>query len=377
MTGSFSPWGGADGTNGWDKNNVGNPFYSGTLTGVSGNTVTINGAGWIPNQWQGYTLKRNAGGFSYIQNNTSNTITFANDLFGGHPPYAVGNVISINKVHQSMDQAGAGQSTLISGNNPTPPPGFNQIAEPCYIWNNTNDGSPFNSFDPETANIQQGIHYFNNTILPGYTPYTYPHPLVIGSPTPRPSSPVADPATFVASHSFRANWRSVSGATGYRLDVATNNSFNNYVAGYQNLNVGNALSRSVPGLNVSTTYYYRVRAYNGSGTSGNSNIVHVTTLTPTGPPVAITNPATSVTSSSATLNGSLNPHGLITTLHFRYGTTTSYGLTTAPQSRSGNTYTNVSANIRNLSPNTVYHFRIVATNAAGTRFGSDRTFRTP
>ena len=65
-----------------------------------------------------------------------------------------------------------------------------------------------------------------------------------------PSAPVANPATFVASYSFRANWRSVSGATGYRLDVATNNSFTNYVTGYQNLNVGNALSRSVTGLSA-------------------------------------------------------------------------------------------------------------------------------
>ena len=93
-----------------------------------------------------------------------------------------------------------------------------------------------------------------------------------------PSAPVANPATFVASHSFRANWSSVSGATGYRLDVATNNSFTNYVTGYQNLNVGNALSRSVAGLSPSTTYYCRVRAYNGNGTSGNSNVVSVTTL---------------------------------------------------------------------------------------------------
>ena len=187
MLGPFSPWGGADGTNGWDQNNFGNPFYSGTLTAVSGNTVTINGAGWPTNRWIGYTLKRNAGGFSYIQSNTSNTITFANDLFGNHPPYAIGNVIVINKVDQSLDQAGAGQGTLISSGNPTPPPGFNQVAEPCYSWNNMNDGSPFNNFDPGTANIQQGIHYFNNTIPTGYTPYTYPHPLVTGAPTPTPT----------------------------------------------------------------------------------------------------------------------------------------------------------------------------------------------
>jgi hypothetical protein len=189
-----------------------------------------------------------------------------------------------------------------------------------------------------------------------------------------PSPPVANPATLVASHSFRANWRSVSGATGYRLDVATNNSFTSYVVGYQNLNVGNALSRSVTGLNASATYYYRVRAYNASGTSGNSNVRNVTTLSPTGAPVVITNAATNVTISSATLNGSLDPHGLTTTVHFQYGTTTTYGHTTANQSQTGNTYRNIAANIGGLTTHTTYHFQIVASNSAGTRYGGDRTF---
>ena len=180
----------------------------------------------------------------------------------------------------------------------------------------------------------------------------------------------------MASHSFTANWRSVSGATGYRLDVATNNSFTNYVAGYQNLNVGNAISRSVTGLNASTTYYYRVRAYNGNGTSGNSNVVHVTTLSPTGPPVAITNPATSIASFSARLNGTVDPHGLSTTVYFQYGRTISYGSRTPNQTKTGNNYQNVSANISGLSAHTTYHFRIVASNTGGTRYGTDRTFTT-
>jgi len=192
-----------------------------------------------------------------------------------------------------------------------------------------------------------------------------------------PSAPVANPATFVASHSFRANWRSVNGATGYRLDVATNNSFTNYVAGYQNLNVGNALSRSVAGLSASTTYYYRVRAYNGNGTSGNSNVVSVTTLPPTGRPVVITNPATLIMSHSAELHGAVDPHGLSTTVYFQYGRTISYGSRTPNQTKTGNIYQNVSANISGLSAGTTYHFRIVGTNTAGTRYGGDRTFTTP
>ena len=150
-----------------------------------------------------------------------------------------------------------------------------------------------------------------------------------------PSAPIANPATFVASYSFRANWRSVSGATGYTLDVATNNSFTNYVTGYHNLNVGNTLSRSVAGLSASTTYYYRVRAYNGNGTSGNSNVVSVTTLPPTGRPVVITNPATLIMSHSATLNGAVDPHGLSTTVYFQYGRTISYGSRTPNQIKTG------------------------------------------
>ena len=195
-------------------------------------------------------------------------------------------------------------------------------------------------------------------------------------PATIPSPPIAHPATYIASNSFTANWSSVSGATGYRLDVSRNSSFSTYVAGYQNLNVGNTTSRSVTGLNPSTTYYYRVRAYNASGTSGNSNVVSLTTLSPTGPPVVITNPATLIASFSATLNGSVDPHGLTTTVYFQYGTTISYGSTTLSQIKTGNTYQSISANLGGLTASTTYHFRLVATNSAGTRYGVDRTFTT-
>ena len=191
-----------------------------------------------------------------------------------------------------------------------------------------------------------------------------------------PSAPVANPATLLAIHSFTANWRSVSGATGYRLDVSTSSSFNTYVTGYQDLPVGDATSRSVTGLNASTTYYYRVRARNGNGTSGNSNVVHATTLSLTERPVAITNPATLIANFPPRLNGSVNPHGLSTTVYFQYGRTTSYGNRTPYQTKTGNNSQNVSANISGLSANTTYHFRLVASNGAGTSYGTDRTFTT-
>ena len=70
---------------------------------------------------------------------------------------------------------------------------------------------------------------------------------------------------------------SVSGATNYRLDVSTSNSFTNYVPGYNNLDVGNTTSYNVIGLSANTNYYYRVRAYNGCAASPNSNIINVKT----------------------------------------------------------------------------------------------------
>jgi len=59
--------------------------------------------------------------------------------------------------------------------------------------------------------------------------------------------------------------------------VSTSSTFVTYVPGYQNLDVGNTTSRNVTGLTRNTNYYYRVRAYNGNGTSPNSNVIKVKT----------------------------------------------------------------------------------------------------
>jgi hypothetical protein len=67
--------------------------------------------------------------------------------------------------------------------------------------------------------------------------------------------------------SFMATWPNVNAAKGYLLDVSTSSSFNSFVNGYHDLDVGNATGRVVTGLHRGTTYYYRVRAYDMSGPS--------------------------------------------------------------------------------------------------------------
>jgi virginiamycin B lyase len=94
-------------------------------------------------------------------------------------------------------------------------------------------------------------------------------------------------------------------------------------------------------------------------------------------PTAITEAATGITKIGATLNGTVNPNGLETKYYFEYGKTTSYGTKTAEASAgSGTSNVKESKTITGLTANTIYHFRIVATNSKGTTDGSDLAFTT-
>ncbi len=95
-------------------------------------------------------------------------------------------------------------------------------------------------------------------------------------------------------------------------------------------------------------------------------------------PILSTQAATSVATTSATLNGSVNTNGSDTTVTFEYGLDTNYGTTvTAAQSPLTDPIdASVSAPITSLTPGTTYHFRVVAQNTVGTTYGADVTFTT-
>jgi sugar lactone lactonase YvrE len=98
---------------------------------------------------------------------------------------------------------------------------------------------------------------------------------------------------------------------------------------------------------------------------------------PSQPPAVNTGSTSAVSKTSATLAGTINPEGQTTSWHFDYGTTTAYGAG-SPQGSLPAVTTDqaVSTTLSGLRSGTTYHYRLVATNAAGTSYGLDRTFRT-
>src|SRR5262249_24486423 len=138
----------------------------------------------------------------------------------------------------------------------------------------------------------------------------------------------------------------------------------------------------VSGPASSTLYHFRAVATNSQGTTNGDD----TTFRTAGAPVIVRETVTNLTDTSATLNASIIPSGFDTTCQFQYVDDASFqasgyspattvdcspfdlGSSFDPQS--------TSANVSGLTPGTLYHFRVVATNAAGTTTGDDTTFTT-
>ncbi len=144
-----------------------------------------------------------------------------------------------------------------------------------------------------------------------------------------------------------------------------------------------AVSANVKGLDPETSYDYRIEiaSFGGSAESGNQSFQ---TLPPL-PPEASTGTASSLTKTTATLGGTVNPKGgAVSNCHFEYVTeakfaeagftgATSKACTTTP---SGVVASAVSAKVTGLTAGTTYRFRVVATNNSGTTQAADKSFAT-
>jgi hypothetical protein len=141
-------------------------------------------------------------------------------------------------------------------------------------------------------------------------------------------------------------------------------------AGIHNFGVAARLDGLTPG----TTYYYRLVARSGLGASYGSA---ATFRTPAHAPTILTSSFAGVEDSSADLYAEIDANGLASTWYVRYGTSSAFGLqSTSRAIGSSAAPVTVSMPLRHLAAHASYDFEVVATNAAGTSFGSERAFLT-
>ncbi len=141
--------------------------------------------------------------------------------------------------------------------------------------------------------------------------------------------------------------------------------------------VSTPLGATVSSLDPGTLYRFRITATSNAGTV-NSGSKTFETL-PEVPPTVTTESPQAVGQSTATLKGTVNPHGgAVSDCHFEFGTSASYG-SNAPCAVLPGAVTSDIAQMREisaLSPSTAYHYRLVVTTNAGTDAGDDVEFMT-
>jgi hypothetical protein len=147
------------------------------------------------------------------------------------------------------------------------------------------------------------------------------------------------------------------------------------------------MSRSLVGNEPGLAAYWRfdegsgTNAYDSSGHGFTGLVAHPTWGNSTAPvvlPGASTLSVNGVMDTRVSLSGTAMSSGADTICWFNYGATTNYGNTTTPVSIDGTNYAAVFITnaLAGMSPGTLYHYQLMATNRAGTNTGLDITFST-
>lgn len=198
--------------------------------------------------------------------------------------------------------------------------------------------------------------------------------LPIGDITP-PEPPTNLTASSITHSDFLLSYTPSpsTDVVGYRVDVATDSDFSNFLANYRGTDSGLTNPIAIVGVEPLTSYYVRMRAYDGSYKESNdSTVLRVNTprqpdITP---PLEVTiKPATGVSSTSATLNWEQGVDDIgVVEYHVDIATTEDFGVYALTQTMLwqdvdvGNI---LSYRVEGLTPSTRYYYRVRAYDEAG------------
>ena len=251
-------------------------------------------------------------------------------------------------------------------------------------------------YSVSTSGLLPGNTYFFCALTSNPSGTAFGGILTFTTPALAPSVATAA-ATSVTSSTATFNGSATpngSAATGFfRYSTSSpgvcNNSFGTLapLSGGTALGNGNGsvpFTQVVPGLLAGTTYFYCALATNGLGT-GLGNLLSFTTLVAA--PDVVTTAASSITGTSANLNGTINPNGAATTAWFRLDSSNPGSCNDVFGARvpasggtnmgSGSFVSSYAQSATGLNPGTTYYYCSIAQNAQGTTLGSVLTFTTP
>jgi Ice-binding-like/Bacterial Ig-like domain len=164
-------------------------------------------------------------------------------------------------------------------------------------------------------------------------------------------------------------WNAVTGASTYRLQVSTSNTFATTV---YNDSTRTNTSQAISGLSVGTTYYWRVNSKISGGTSAYSTVWDFITIAPSPPPILV-----------APVDGAVNIFTSPTLTWLASTGASTYRLQVSTSSTFATTAYNdstITGTSKQISPaltvGMTYYWRVNAKNAAGTSAYSTRSFTT-
>ena len=222
------------------------------------------------------------------------------------------------------------------------------------------DGTNFSNLGTTGANVVT----FSDTTAAAGTTYHYRVIASNGAGSSAPSSsastttiPAAPSLTASAASSSQINlsWTNVAGETGYVVERSADGT-----SGWSQIGTtaANVTTFQNTGLQMTTTYFYRVRAVNGSGQSVNSNTASATT--PLAPPAAPTNLVATALSQTQIQLTWCDVAGETQYIIERSSNGTSGWAQVGTTTTNTTTFTNTG-----LKKNTRYYYRVRAVNSAG------------
>ncbi len=307
------------------------------------------------------------------------------NLVGGVP--AVGGISNLGlEVNPDSDGPGADVDRLLVGRGGS---GVSTVFELTF-------GDDHNADMPEIADthvLGSGVTAnglgFNAGLGLLYTPSTTgAHRVYVADDDGVAGAPIStvDPVTGITDDSASvAGTVNPNGPAGfpssYRFEYSKNGVSWTPAGAEQTLNDGTspiAVSASLSGLEANTLYRVRIAARRAFGNPYYYSPEAIF-LTDSLPPDVETAHPRYLTATSAELAGRVDPGGRSTTYYFEYGETLAYG-SKAPVPSGEVTGTGSKAVVQRLTgltPQTTYHYRLVAENADGAAEGQDVTFVTP